>query len=141
MTQKQSLSFLGLAMLFCIAVAIFYYPKWTRQGTEATLSWDVSGYYMYLPALFIYHDLDQVAFGDSIIRKYYPTPDLQQVFHHYNSGNKVMKYSSGQAIAMLPFFLVGHAIAAITDHPSDGFSAPYQYAIGIGMLLYTLIGL
>jgi hypothetical protein len=141
MSSAQSLRFLWLSMLFCIVVAFFYYPKWTRQGTEATLSWDVSGYYMYLPALFIYNDLDQVTFGDSIIRKYYPTPDFQQVFHHYNSGNKVMKYSCGQAIAMLPFFLVGHAMAAITDHPSDGFSAPYQCAIGIGMVLYTLIGL
>ena len=124
-----------------LAVAFFYYPKWNKAGTEATLSWDVSGYYMYLPALFIYQDVKQLSFGDSIIRKYYPTPDFQQAFHHAPSGNKVLKYSCGQAVAMLPFFLIGHAIAGVTDHPSDGFSKPYQVSIGVGMLLYTLIGM
>ena len=91
---------------FCCAVLIlftgmFYYPKWSKPGSEATISWDVSGYYMYLPAAFIYKDLKKCAFKDSILAKYQPSPDFQQAFLH-PSGNYVMKYPAGQAIMMLP---------------------------------------
>src|SRR5690606_1003927 len=118
------------------------YPKWQKERTEATLSWDVSGYYMYLPALFIYKDIKQCTFKDSIIQKYSPTPDFQQAFRHEKSGNYVMKYSSGQAIIMLPFFVIAHTWASISNtYPNDGFSYPYQVSIGVGMFLLALLGL
>ncbi len=82
---------------------VAYYPKWKQGGSEATLSWDVLGYYMYLPAVFIYGDIKKCGFKDSILAKYQPTPDFQQAFVHSN-GNYVMKYSSGQAVMMAPFF-------------------------------------
>ena len=132
---------MAIAIAFMLATAFFYYPKWAKPGTEATISWDVSGYYMYLPALFIYHDIKQLSFADSIINKYHPTPEFQQAFGHHNSGNKVLKYACGQAVAMLPFFMIGHAIAGLTDDPADGFSKPYQMSIGIGMLAYMVIGM
>ncbi|MBK8444446.1 MAG: hypothetical protein IPL35_13975 [Sphingobacteriales bacterium] len=63
-------------------IAFFFYPKWKQSRTEATLSWDVSGYYMYLPAIFIYKDLRHCAFGDDIIQKYYPSPAFEQAYLH-----------------------------------------------------------
>ena len=36
-----------------LAGGLFYYPKWQKPDTEATIGWDVSGYYAYLPAAFI----------------------------------------------------------------------------------------
>jgi hypothetical protein len=142
MTKKISL----IALCFCYIVMIYtafvFYPRWEQTRTEATLSWDVSGYYLYLPALFIYKDLKHCAFKGSILSKYYPTPDFQQAFLHKNSGNYVMKYASGQAITMLPFFLVAHTYCKINDtFPADGFSFPYQFCIGVGMLLYAFLGL
>lgn len=131
---------------FCCAVLIlftgmFYYPKWNKPGTEATISWDVSGYYMYLPAAFIYKDLKKCAFKDSILVKYQPTPDFQQAFLH-SSGNYVMKYPAGQAIMMFPFFAAAHLFAVFSDsYTADGFSYPYQAAISLGMILIALIGL
>lgn len=116
-------------------------PRWQREGTETTISWDASGYYMYLPATFIYHDLRQCRFKDSILSRYHPTPDFQQAFVHA-SGNYVMKYSCGQAVMMSPFFFAGHVFASASDtYPADGFSFPYQAALGIGMLLYGFLGL
>lgn len=134
------------ALIFCYIImgytAFVFYPKWQKEMTEATLSWDVSGYYMYLPALFIYKDIKQCAFKDSIIQKYSPTLDFQQAFRHEKSGNYVMKYSSGQAIVMLPFFVVAHTWASISNtYPNDGFSYPYQVSIGVGMFLLALLGL
>jgi hypothetical protein len=96
---------------------------------------------MYLPATFIYKDLRHCRFKDSILNKYSFAPDFQQAFLH-PSGNYVMKYASGQAILMAPWFFIGHTIAThSTIYPADGFSYPYQKSIGLGMLLYAFIGL
>lgn len=123
-----------------LATAFFFYPKWEKPHTEATISWDVSGYYLYLPAVFIYHDLKQLQFFDSLDTRYQPGPGKGQFFRH-PSGNYVMKYTMGQALQMLPWFTVAHALAAPLGYPADGFSRPYQAAISWGSLLVALIGL
>lgn len=130
----------GACCVFIFLTGFFYYPKWKQQATEATLSWDVSGYYLYLPATFIYKDLKQCRFFDSVLQKYHPTPDFQQAIHQ-ESGNCVMKYTMGQAILFAPYFFAAHGYALLTAYPADGFSSPYQVCIGLGMLLYSFIGL
>ncbi|HEU4471111.1 MAG TPA: hypothetical protein VFR58_08515 [Flavisolibacter sp.] len=127
--------------MLVLLTGVLYYPKWRQQGTEATISWDVSGYYFYLPSIFIYRDIKQLRFKDKILQEYRPTPDFQQAFAH-RSGNYVMKYSSGQALLLSPFFFAAHAFVKIfSGFPADGFSYPYQLAIGIGALFYALLGL
>ncbi len=118
-----------------------YYPKWTGGGLEATISWDVSGYYMYLPAIFIYNDLKKCAFIEEIIEKYESTPAVEQAFE-YPNGNYVMKYSMGQAIQFAPFFFIADVWARNSDnYPADGFSFPYQFMISMGSLLVAFLGL
>ncbi len=142
MSKFVSVGALLACYVIMIYTAFFFYPKWEQSKGEATLSWDASGYYMYLPALLIYKDIKQCSFKDIILEKYRPTPDFQQAFRHGKSGNYVMKYSSGHAITMLPFFLIAHSYCKLTsNYPPDGFSYPYQICIGIGMLLYALWGL
>lgn len=123
-------------------LAFFFYPRWEKIGAEATLNYDVSGYYMYLPAMFIYNDIKHCSFKDSILAKYHPTPDFQQAFIHKKSGNYVMKYAIGQAITMFPFFVIAHTYCKLNPkYPADGFSFPYQFSVGVGMLLYAFLGL
>lgn len=133
-----------IAYFLCCGVilgtGLLYYPKWKEDRTEATLSWDVSGYYFYLPAAFIYKDLKQLEFKDEVLAKYHPTPEFLQA-RQWRNGNYVMKYSAGMALQYLPFFASAHAWANLTHHPPDGFSRPYQFAIFIGGLLVALIGL
>lgn len=131
---------IGYSFLLIVLISFLYYPKWNKVGVESTLSWDVSGYYWYLPAAFIYKDIKQVAFSQDILKKYQCTPDFQQAFLH-PSGNYVMKYSSGMALQYLPFFAVANAVAAPLGFEADGFSKPYQLAIQIGGLLMCLLGL
>lgn len=129
--------------LFCAATLLLVtlaFPRYTRPGTEATLAWDVSGYYLYLPATFIYHDLKQVSFLPQIIEKYQPSFSPDQAFPIEN-GNQVMKYSAGMAVLYSPFFALGHAAAKLTDYPADGFSGPYQAAIHLGGVLMAILGL
>ena len=134
-----------LAFWLCAALLLvssfFYYPKWQQPDTEATISWDVSGYYLYLPAIFIYHDLRQVQFFDSISQQYKMGPGMGQVSKHEASGNYVMKYASGQALQYLPWFTLAHLLARPLGYPADGFSLPYQAAITWGSLLIALLGL
>lgn len=123
-----------------LLVVVLAFPRYTRPGTEATLAWDVSGYYLYLPALFIYHDLEQVAFLPEIIEKYQPSFSPDQAFPIEN-GNQVMKYSAGMAVLYAPFFAIGHVAAKLTGYPADGFSLPYQAAIHLGGVLAAILGL
>lgn len=140
--MRHPRSFVALLFGYVVLalVTFAYYPRWQKAYTEATISWDVSGYYLYLPAFFIYKDAKQLAFFDSLRTHYLPTPDLQQAYLH-PSGNYVFKYSVGQALQYLPFFVLGHAYALIGDHPADGFSPPYQFAISLGSLLVAFLGL
>ena len=134
-----------LSLLICWALLFsalfFYFPKWKNNFTEATISWDVSGYYYYLPAAFIYKDLKHLAFKDQIQQQYRPSGDFQQAFIHTN-GNYVFKYSCGQALLYTPFFFIAHAYASMSDQfPADGFSLPYQFMISFGSLLVAFLGL
>jgi hypothetical protein len=118
---------------------LFYYPKYNQPRAEATIGWDVSGYYWYLPAFFIYQDGKQLAFSEAILKKYNPTPDYQQAFLHH-SGSYVIKYPCGLAIQMLPAFLLAHHTADFYGYEQDGFSLPYQIAIQLNGLFWALIG-
>ncbi len=140
MTRRLSfLAFLActVSMFYC---SYFFFPKWEKPATEATISWDVSGYYWYLPSIFIYKDLRHQKAKDEIINKYHPDNlEFQQAF--LVNGNYVMKYSSGMAIMYFPFFTVANLLAKPLGYPQDGFSAPYQFAIQTGGLLVSLLGL
>ena len=127
-------------VLMCYA-SFFFYPRWKQPATEATLSWDVSGYYWYLPSVFIYKDLKHQSFRDSVLNKYQPTNTDYQQGTPVDNGNYVMKYSSGMAFMYLPFFTAAHLVAGALGYPRDGFSPPYQFAIQLGGLLVAFLGL
>ena len=142
------------AYWLCVAVltytAFFFYPKWGKSGSEATLSWDVCGYYYYLPAIFIYKDLKNVAFHSDLDKKYqYQGGDFYAALPSTVSTSStegqakpmVMKYTSGMAIMYAPAFFTAHLLAKPLGYEADGFSKPYQIAIGIWSLLWSFIGL
>lgn len=115
-----------------------------RLATPAknSLSWDVMGYYIYLPATFIYHDVtvQNKAWVDDIIEKYKPTATFYQAVKQ-EDGRWVFRYTGGLALISAPFFFAGHAYAGIAGYPQDGFSLPYQWAMVLGALFYTILGL
>lgn len=134
-------NFLLLCILPLVYAAYIFYPRWQKPNTEATLAWDVSGYYWYLPAIFIYQDVKEQKWAGRILEKYGPSGrELQQAFLH-PSGHYVMKYSAGMAVMYFPFFIVAHLLAGPLGYPADGFSAPYQFAIQTGGLLVAILGL
>ena len=137
-------SLLAILLLFLLMVqARLWAPYWDTHNVQAILTWDAMGYYIYLPAQFIYHDLGYMAFAKDIMRVYEPSSSFYQAFQVPGGpeGMLVTKYTCGLAVLWTPFFFLGHWVAGWLGYTQDGFSAPYQIAIAFGGLLFALLGL
>lgn len=133
----KSLSvWISLLLIAGIVFFRFVYPP------IYTLSWDVFGYYLYLPATFIYHDLriTDITWVQKLIDEYQTTATFYQSTQ-LPAGGWVMKYSMGMAILNAPGFFIAHAISLAAGYKADGFSLPYQYAWAISGLVYSAIGI
>ncbi|MGZ5243360.1 MAG: hypothetical protein ACXWDO_05780 [Bacteroidia bacterium] len=132
--RKNLLTLLALLVIFCAAVSSMQQQK-ARWQNHKVLVWDVQEYYMYLPAAFIYNDLD-FSYVDAL-------PDsLQERYWKGKSaiGKNIGRLSVGMAITYTPFFLLGHLTAHILDFPANGYSVPYQFFIFISGFVYSFIG-
>lgn len=109
---------------------------------HSVLTWDIFGYYLYLPAKFIYHDLflQNKEWLDKLLEQYQPTSTLYQAVIT-PGGTWAMKYPMGMALMYSPFFFLGHLIALLSGFPADGLSAPYQYTILAGGIITAVAGL
>ena len=132
---KNLVSIVGLLSLFVIGLNIVFYPN-------NILSYDVFGYYLYLPTTFLFQDLglENKEVIVQLIEQYKSTSSFYQV-NPTEGGLFVMKYSMGMAFMYFPFFLLGWLGAILFEYPIDGFSAPFQLAIFIGGITYSIIGL
>jgi len=117
------------------------YTQFSSDQPVKVTTWDALGYYYYLPALLIYHDVDDLKFIPAIDQTYQLSGgDFYQATRLPN-GHYAGKYFVGVAILQAPFFLMAHALASSLGFPADGFSAPYQLAIAWGALLYMFLAL
>lgn len=125
-----------LFLILCIAIARIV----TLQPNE--LSWDVFGYYIHLPALFIYNDygLNDLSWLNKIVEQYQTTGTLYQISSGPDN-NPIFFFLMGMSFFYAPWFFIAHLIASVSGYPTDGFSLPYQYTIAVGALVYTAIGL
>lgn len=134
---KHSLS--GYAVL--VAIAFIATIRLSHVDSKET-SWDVLGYYLPLPATFVHHD--PMLNDRSWVEKVNKEKDLSGTLYQISStpdGKPMYFFLFGMALFYLPSFLAGHGWASITGAPTDGFSEPYQYALVIGGIIYTLIGI
>ncbi len=124
-----------------LLMLIIVFINYLFQPTNI-LTWDIFGYYLYLPFQFIYHDLGISHFEvlNEIVAKYHNTETLYQIIQQPN-GTSVMKYSMGMSFFYAPFFFIGHAFAYLLDYPMDGFSLPYQKSIFFGGIIYSILGI
>jgi hypothetical protein len=95
---------------------------------------DAFGYYVYLPAFFIHHDLADL--HKTMTAKYnHCMPGVQA------KGNFQNKYFAGTAFLQAPFFLAAHVVAGWLHERQDGFSMPYMYGAILSCMSYVLLGL
>lgn len=134
--MKKELKFvLAILMVFVVVMNLIFAPS-------NILSWDVYGYYLYLPTTLIYHDLglENKQLILDLMEQYNSSGTFYQA-HWSEYGNHVMKYSMGMAVLYLPFFLLGWAGAGMFGYPMDGFSEPFQLSIFYGGIIYSILGL
>ncbi|HEV3256949.1 MAG TPA: hypothetical protein VG013_08735 [Gemmataceae bacterium] len=102
---------------------------------------DGEGYYVYLPAYVIHHDPTLRAVAADLAHGVPAAPDLGKgLTRDPATGNFLDRFPIGEAILMLPFFLVGHLLAIITGSELDGYSRFEQALAGISGLLYMFAG-
>ncbi len=138
--MKNLLSLIACAL---VCIVLLQYRVTTIKPDEPLkiTYWDANGYYLYLPSILIYHDYKELKWVDSIDRKYQVTGGNGVQAEKAKNGAYVFKYLGGVAIMELPFFCIGHFIATHYQYPPDGFSPPYQYALGFGILFYSFLAL
>jgi hypothetical protein len=105
-----------------------------------TLSYDVTGYYLYLPAAFIYKDLKQFSYEDTLKSS---TINVDTNMGRWSpNGAYVLQYTCGMALMYMPFFAIAHTWASLDSaYLNNGFSLPYQSLIYFGSLLIAFIGI
>ncbi len=133
---KNKLSILALLFIFGIYAFVFSSFEMWKTGAKGG---DPLGYYSYLPATFLYQDLENLATTNVARGKYLPRKfsdnfyEEQFITNRTENGNQVIKYTCGLAITMTPFFGIAHFLAPYLDYPTDGFSPIYvffQYLAG-----------
>jgi hypothetical protein len=126
-----------IVVIYIIIFSLFRHPG---QPWDRIINSDGKGYYAYLPAVFIFHDLDY-RFVEDYEAKYYPSDRIVfKEFRQKVDGKTVNKCFAGLAVAWLPFFLAAHGITVLTGLPADGYSIIYQYSIAIAALFYLWLG-
>ncbi|MEI6455906.1 MAG: hypothetical protein WCO93_06420 [bacterium] len=130
--------FLSAAIVFGRALL----PRWLTYDVLSIITWDVFGYYLYLPAIFIHHDLGirDFTWVQQLLDTYHPTISFYQAYQG-PGGDYIMKYPVGLSILFSPFFFIGHIYAGLSGLPQDGLSLPYQVSLAMGCLVYAIVGL
>jgi hypothetical protein len=103
---------------------------------------DGAGYYAYLPATFIYHDLTyKFAEENSPAYRSFPGCDVNLFGNISMEGKRVNKYFIGTAILQAPFFLAAYFLSSVFDYPPGGYSFLFQAFICFAGIFYLLAGL
>lgn len=115
---------------------------WGEQRWLDIAESDAQGYYSYLPAIFVYQDLNFDFFEEieGVNGKYYEAHNFYDYRNEFD-GYKVNKYYIGTAVAQAPFFLIAHFLTYLKGGDVDGYSALYMISISVAALFYLWLGL
>jgi hypothetical protein len=146
MNPKKTLFFIAVFNIF----SLFFFHNWNDYPLQ---NGDSFGYYNYLPALFIHHDLIDAEGRQSVYARHKNHSDhIHEDFtpadvpKHWlvglnQNGRQVNLYTCGVAMLQTPFFLTAHVLAQPFGYKKDGFSLPYRFGIALSGCCYTLLGL
>ena len=138
--MKNLLSLIACGII-CIVLLQYRVDTIPEDKPLNVTQWDAFGYYMYLPAICIYHDYKKLDWLTEADKKYHVTGGDGWQAQKEANGNYVFKYLGGVAIMELPFFYIGHMVTKNYGYPADGFSPPYMYALAFGIIFYCMLGL
>lgn len=114
--------------------------NWHKETWKTVLTSDARGYYAYLPAVFVYHDLNFQFFEEIENGKYKD----ELIYYDYRANHKgipINKYFSGTAICELPFFLIADFLSEPLGYERDGYSKIYMICMTFPAVLYVWLGM
>lgn len=114
--------------------------NWNKNHWQGIIKSDAKGYYAYLPAVFIYNDLN-FSFFDKIDKEKYYNENLYYDYRSGANGKTISKYYCGTALLEMPFFLTAHGLSYFFGYDTDGYSKLYQVFINIAGIFYLFLGL
>ena len=130
-----------ILILFVASLFTFHwFSKDITNPYQKPIVGDGQAYYAYLPALFIYQDLEY-NFIEEHAFQYYPEGQFKDFVKEVEGGEKVNKTFPGVAVLYAPFFFAAHASAYVFGFEPDGFSNIYQLFYDLGLWFYFLFGL
>jgi hypothetical protein len=130
----------GIIILLVLALTLSenLRPRERNFWKEVIIS-DGRGYYAYLPSLVLHHDIH---FGRILQREQQRFPMVSPDRFLMDAGGKVFdKYFAGEALLLLPFFLLAVVVSWIAGLPPDGYNAIFQMSVSVAALFYLFIGL
>lgn len=138
--MKNKKIFFTISLITLILLWISANINWGGDKPKWIILADGKGYYAYLPAVFIYHDLN---FGFFEEKEMSPLSDPKLFYDYrvYSNGHAINKCFCGTALMQMPFFIAAHAATKITDGQADGYSRLYPVFIQIAAIFYFILGL
>lgn len=129
-----------LLIVGVIVISVSSNIHWGQDHWKNILEADAKGYYAYLPATFIYHDLN-FGFFDKIEKETYYNSNLFYDYRSFAHGKIINKYYCGTAICQLPFFGIAHILSPYMGFEQDGYSKLYLVMVNVAAIFYLLLGL
>ncbi len=132
----ENLSWSKVAIIVLVIICAWYGKNLKTWKKNEVIKNDVVSYYEYLPAVFIFHDLD-FKFADSLPKDFEGSVWAQTG----PAGKPVIRMTMGLAMLWIPFFLLAHLSAHLLGVSTLGYSWPYSLSILVATLFYFTLGL
>lgn len=128
-----------IVVLLFLLVVIFRWFGNSGENWKQIIDSDGRGYYAYLPAVFIQHNL---AFDQFPASETESQSNIRSRNYLVDVGNaRINKYFSGVALLLMPFFILAWIISLIAGLPADGYSIIFQISVSLAALFYFTLGL
>lgn len=138
--SKLSKIFFIIVSLILLFLSLNIHSKKPTANYRCEIHADKAGYYVYLPAFFLY-DFNTEKFPKNIDRTIGDGFDFRKKNPVTHKNVVFTKYSCGVAIMDAPFFLVTHLYCKLLNLDSSGFSIPYHRMRDVSTWFYTMLGL
>ncbi len=129
------------AVIFLFIISCLYTLINRKGWQEDPFVADRSGYYAYLPAIFLHDDLESFSYLKQV--KGPQADDIPWfLFEQEQTGRTLNKYAVGTALFELPFFAIAHLYCKLSaGGPCDGYAPPYRLLILLSSIFWSALGL
>lgn len=128
-----------IPVLILLMLAYTAKINWKNGQWQHAIEADAKGYFAYLPAVFVYQDLN-FSFYETQEVKQAQDSNLIYDYRAYHEGKCLNKYYVGEALLISPFYYSAHLFTTyFSNLPTTGYSQYYVISVTIAALFYLWI--